>query len=191
MAVVTAAQVVGYTDISASAATVAASGLIPVVQERIKVITNNEFAVADLSLTGAVTFNATARTIVSTGGDYAANGIAAGDEVYVYGSYRNDGYYTVGSVSTATITLATGESVVDELSGASVIVATVRWPSDVAYIAAQMVKFDYDDRGKREGGAISRSLGPYSETFGEGGLSYGYPEPVINALSPYTMVRMA
>jgi hypothetical protein len=188
MAVVTATQVTSYTDISASAATVTASGLIPIVQDRIGIITNNYFT-TEIYGEALLTFNATARTIVATSLNWETEGFADGDEIFIYQSYRNDGYYEVSSVSGGTLTLVTGESVVAEKSGISIIVSMVQWPSDVSYAAAQMVKFDYDDRKQRTG-VTSHSLGPFSESFAEAGMFYGYPDDIINALMPYRIVSM-
>ena len=187
MAVVTATEVTVLTNISASAGTITSSGIIPIVQDRIGVILNNWFT-TDIWVEGIVTFNATARTVV---GDFTwtSYGFADGDEVFINGSYRNDGYYDVLTVSGGTMTLATGESVVAELSGASVYVGMVKWPTDVKYAAAQMVKFDYDDRPKRSSGLTSRSLGPLSESYADAG-AFGYPNDILNSLSAYRVVSM-
>jgi len=186
MAVVTADEVVQYTNITASAGTITSSGLIDVVQDRIGIICNQRFT-TDIYQTSTFTFNTTARTIVSQA-DWEDDGFAAGDEIYVQHSYRNDGYYDVLSVSDETLTLATGESVVDELSGRSIIVSVTRWPVAVSYIAAQMVAYDYDERDKRDG-VRSRSLGPWSETY-SGVLTFGYPNGIIEQLSSYRVVEM-
>lgn len=190
MALLTATEVTVFSNISASAATITASGLIPPVQERITVITNNQF-VTDLALQSTVTFNATARTITTTGGDaWASWGFAAGDEVYVYNSYRNDAYYTVLSVSGSALTLVTGSNVVDELSGRSVLVSVVKWPADLKPVAARMVEYDYEQRGKRTPGLKSFSLGPWSESYGEGVGVYGYPEDILEPLYDHRVVRL-
>lgn len=181
MAVVTATQVTEYTDISASAATIAASGLIPVVQSRIVDICFTVFASEDIYQQGAMTFGATAGTILAPD-SWVSKGFAVGDEIYVYGSRRNDGFYTVASLSDETLTITTGESVVDELSGASILVSLVQWPDSLPYIAAQMVKYDYDDRKSRTPGITSQSLGPRSESYGDDLGSYGYPTELIDAL---------
>jgi len=190
MAVVTAAEVVSYTDISASAGTITSSGLIPIVQMRLGVMCNQRFT-TDIHQYGTFTFNATARTIVSNN-DWATDGFAAGDEIYIYNSYRNDGYYDVLSISDETVTLATGESVIDELSGRSILISMVQWPTDLTYIAAQMVAFDYDDRADRTGGVTSKTLGPWSESYSDGGrLTFGYPPTILEQLSAYRLVDMS
>lgn len=191
MAIVTATEITVYTDISASAGTITSSGLIPIVQERINYITNN-FFLTDMYIAGTVTFNATAGTIVA-GSDWNDEGFVAGDEIYIYNSYRNDGYKTVGSVTTVTLTVSSADSIINEPSGRSVIVSIVKWPNALKYIAAQMVKYDYDDRPSIIPGVNAMSLGPYSVQYGTAGFNpqpYGYPKHLIDSLATYTIARL-
>lgn len=191
MAIVTATEITVYTDISASAGTITSSGLIPIVQERINYITNN-FFLTDMYIAGTVTFNATAGTIVA-GSDWDDEGFVAGDEIYIYNSYRNDGYKTVGSVTTVTLTVSSADSIINEPSGRSVVVSVVKWPNALKYIAAQMVKYDYDDRAGVDVGIASKSLGPYSVSYKTGAQNqtpFGYPKELIDALSTYTVARL-
>jgi hypothetical protein len=192
MSIVTATEITIFTDISASAGTITASGLIPIVQERINHITNNWFT-TDMYMGGTVTFNATNGTLVS-GSDWSVEGFVAGDEIHVYGSYRNDGYKTVGSVSTVTLTVATGSTVYNEPSGRSILVSVVQWPNALRYVAAQMVKYDFDDRTARPIGVVSHTLGPFSESYGStnqmGGTPFGYPQELIDSLSSWTIARV-
>jgi hypothetical protein len=192
MAIVTATEVTIFTDISVSAGTIIASGIIPIVQERINLITNNYFT-TDMQIQGYVVFNSTAKTVVS-GGDFEDEGFIAGDEIHIYNSYRNDGYKLVDSVLTDTITMASSETVYSEPSGRTVLVSVVQWPNALKYIAAQMVKYDYDDRPKKAFGVTSRTLGPFSEHFGSSGQAnntpFGYPQELIDALSAYTIARL-
>ena len=185
----TASEVTIYTDISCSAGTAALSLLIPIVQERINLITNNYF-LSDMYMGGSVTFNATAGTIVA-GSSFADEGFVEGDEIYIYNSYRNDGYKTVGSVTTVTLTLS-GSSVINEPSGRNVLISVVSWPNALKYIAAQMIKYDYDDRPSNVPGISSKSLGPYSVSYqgGVGITPFGYPQEMIDALSTYTVARL-
>lgn len=192
MPVLTATEVTSYSNITASAATIAASGLIATVQERVVAICNNTFG-TDLDLQQDMIFNATGRTITATGSIWASYGFAAGDDVFVYRSYRNDGFYTVSSISGSVLTLATGASVVDELSGRTILVSVVKWPLDLKQTAALMVEYDYDTRPKRAAGVRSRSLGPFSESYGEaqGALgALGYPEDLVGPLYDHRIVRL-
>lgn len=192
MAIITATAVTTYAPkISASAATITSSGLIPIVQERICMMTNNYF-VTDLYLQDCYTFNATGRTIISVGGNsFDEKNFLAGDDIYVYRSYRNDGVYTLESVSGSTLTLISGSSVIDELSGRSILISVVKWPLPVVQVAAKMIYFDYDIRDKVSANIKSHSLGPFSESYTDGERDeWGYPMKITNLLSDYRIARM-
>jgi hypothetical protein len=118
----------------------------------------------------------------------------AGDEIYVYGSFRNDGYFTVGSVTTTTLTVSSADTIINEPSGRSILVTVVKWPDALRYIAAQFVKYDYDDRGSRSIGVASETLGPYSVSYSSQShvaTPYGYPQEIIDGLSAYTRMRVS
>lgn len=193
MAIVTATEVTVYTDISASAGTITSSGLIPIVQERINWITNNFFTSYKVYYQGNIDFTAAAYTMTA-GTNLEELGFLSGDEFYLYGSYRNDGYYTAESVSEYTITIASTESVIAEQpSGASIMISLVDWPQAIKYVAAQLIKYDYDDRANAGVGVSAETLGPHSITYNKGETvtgAYGYPKELINLLEPYTIVRL-
>ena len=194
MAIVTATEVTVYTDISASAGTITDSGLIPIVQDRINYITNNFFTSDKVYYQGNIDFTAAADTL-SAQSNLEELGFLTGDEFYLYNSYRNDGYYTAESVSEYTITIASTESVIAEQpSGASIMISLVDWPEAIKYVAAQMVKYDYDDRASVNPDASSETLGPHSITYDKSESSsngaWGYPRTLIDALAPYKIVRL-
>lgn len=192
MAIVTATEVTVYTDISVSAGTITSSGLIPIVQDRINKITNNYFTSDMVYYNGTVTFSATAYTITAET-DLGDLGFYDNDEFYLHGSFRNDGYYTAETVADEVITIASTESVIAEPSGASILIGLVEWPVAIPYIAAQMIKYDYDDRPSRALGVMSETLGPYSTSYGTDGFksqTFGYPQEIIEALAPFTAARL-
>lgn len=192
MAIVTATQVAAFTNISTGVTAISASGLIPIVQERINLITNNYFT-TDMYLQGTFVISATTGIITSQN-SFEDEGFAVADEVYIYNSYRNDGYKTVSAVSGVSLTMTA--ALVAEPSARSILISVVQWPAAIAYTAAQMVKYDYDDRKKQTSGVKSHTLGPFSETFGNAtntnGTStpFGYPQDLIDGLTPYTIVRL-
>ena len=190
MAILSATECTVYSNISASAGTITASGLIPIVQERVTMMTNN-FFLTDLYLQDEVTFNGTARTIIAASGDYDSVNFLAGDDIMVYNSYRNDAYFTLDSVSGSTLTVISGQTVVGELSGRSVLITVARWPVAVKQTAALMIAYDYDVRPKASANLKSHSLGPFSETFSSGEEDqFGYPRKITDALIPYRMARL-
>ena len=149
MALITATECTVYSNITASAATITASGLIPIIRDRIMMMTNNQFT-TDLFLRDVMTFNFTARTVVAST-SFVAQNFLADDDCFIYNSYRNDGFRVIASVTTVTLTLATGEIVTDELSGRSIMVSVVKWPAEVKQAAALMIAYDYDVRPKKSG----------------------------------------
>ena len=76
-----------------------------------------------------VAFNdANPDTIVrSDGGDFAADGWAAGMSVRVQNSTSNDGVYVISTVTASTLTLDSAETLTAELEGAPVILSEVNW----------------------------------------------------------------
>ena len=188
MPIVTAQQVVDWTSISITEAEITAKGLIPVVQERATDYCNNWFKSEKIAVDGALTFNATAGTMVS-GTNFATEGFVANDEIILYGSYRNDSWFSISGTPTTTLTIASSATVVAEVSGASVLVSLVQWPTALAFTAAQMVKYDYDDRKSRPSGLASQSLGPRSESYTNLG-AYGYPTDILEGLDEFRMARL-
>jgi hypothetical protein len=156
--------------------------------------TNNYFT-NDIYFQGFMTFNGTAGTITVDSGINLVNdyGFVDGDEFYICGSYRNDKYIVASSVSGNVITLATGYSVVSELSGRSIMISLVDWPVPLKRIAAQMIAYDYDKRNAQSSGIKSHSLGPFSESFGNAdskGDGNGYPVGIMDLLIPYRVARI-
>lgn len=190
--IVTATQVTLYTDISASAGTITAGGLIQIVQDRINIITNNFFTSDKVYYQGPLTFDTTAQTFKGEE-VWGKLGFLAGDDFYLYNSYRNDGYHTIEVASGDTIMISSASTFIAEPTSISILVSLVQWPQSLKYVAAQMVKYDMEDRLEAVPGVKSKTLGPYSVTYG--GLSevkqtFGYPYEIIAALSTYTSARL-
>lgn len=182
MPIISADTVILLTDTTKTAGDIEGAGIIPIVQERIRVMCRHNFIVSGIAITSALTFNATAATIVA-GASYVSQGFAADDEFYLSGSFRNDGYYTIASVTTVTITIASTATVIDELSGATVLISLTRWPDDLPYAVAQFIKYDLEDRLTKGGGLSSQTIGPRSESYNE--MTYGYPTDLLSLLDAY------
>lgn len=190
MPILTATEVTEYSNISASAATIAGGKWISVVQKRLGIMLNNYF-LSELWFQTTATFNATARSITLDGVTFDEFNFIAGDDIFLYNSYRNDGYKTILSVSGTSVILVTSDSVVNELSGRTIMFNVVNWPEDVKEVAAQMIAFDYDVRPNITPGLKSFTLGPHSETYSNEEAEFGYPVSLINKLSPYKLARLS
>lgn len=174
--ILTATECTIYSNITASVGTIISKKLIENVQSHITMMLNNYF-LTDLDINDMVTFDASARTIISTGSNQFVNrNFLAGDDIFIYNSYRNDGYQTLETVTASTLTLITGSEVMDELSGASILISIVKWPIDVKIAAAKMCAYDYDIRDSIASNLKSKSLGPWSESYTDGEKDeFGYP----------------
>lgn len=211
MPIVTLAEVKNFLSITDDDYNTAISVLIPVVTNRLRTICNNTFTVQrirqsvytrfnmrgqdyirfdrDTSLyilpQVAATFVASSKLVTSKGNNFASAGFAAGQDFFVYGSYMNDGYYEVDSVSTSTLTILSSYSFSgavagthafkDEATGASIFFAVATWPGDIKPIVASMIQYDYQERGQ------------YKDTEGGEALGeYGYPRSILRGLIDYT-----
>lgn len=179
MAIITLAEAKEFLGISDSTEYNAIiQALIPGVRDRVAQIVQNDFS-SKLGVVGAsVVFSAGARTLVANI-DLADAGFVAGDDIIISGSYRNDGFRAVQSVSTVTLTLATSETVVEEIAGASIDIAVVQYPRGIKPTVAAMIRYDYQERPDRMGEKVE-SIGDYSATLDA--AHFGYPLSIINGL---------
>ena len=183
---------------------------LPELAERVAVICNNAFTVQplsenmygwsaifndrfrsyvssqanDLYILAQVeaTFDASSATITAKDQNFASAQFAAGQDIFIRDSYLNDGYFTVDSVSTSTLTIASTFSATlsDEVSGATIYFAVVNWPESIKPLAASLVQFDYQERG----------MWKESETGAFGGFGvYGYPRSLLRNFLYYTKPR--
>jgi hypothetical protein len=111
----------------------------------------------------------------------------AGMDIYVECSLSNDGAYTIGTVAAGTITLDTGDDVVDEAAGGLVKISRIRWPKAIKKFAAQMIWENIS--AVKSGNVKSESIGDYSVTYDGAGFG-GYSNSVLAGLNTWRTVRM-
>ena len=188
--ILTATEVTILTPISASVTTIINKKLIETVEGLLPMMLNNYFTL-DLSLQDEVTFNGTENSItLKSISSFAEYGIRSGHIIYIYHSYENDQYCTIESISGNVAIISSAYSVVDELSGRSILLSVVKWPQEVKVTAAEMIYFDSDIRNKKAPNIRSRSLGPLSESFTTSDTDeYGYPREITNKLDKYRIAR--
>lgn len=159
---------------------------LPIVIQEFFDHTNNYFDNNAVRLiTSQLTASSSDLSFVFSGGSWSTYSFADGDEIRVQNSKRNDGFYTIESVSSGTLTL----------SGSSVYVATcaprgesegeATWtvnkidvPIAVKPLLAAMIKFHIDNP---TGLVQSESLGEYSVTYGGG----AYPSGIDQQMQKY------
>lgn len=193
MALLTLAETKSYLNIASTQTDYdnQINSFLPELAERVYVICNNAFTSQpidptsrwgrfsrngynrdlDLFIIPAVeaTFDASSATITVRGENFASAQFATGHDMFIRGSYMNDGYYEVSAVSTSTLTIAStfSATLTDEISGATVYFAVVDWPAGIKPLAASLVQFDYQERGS------------WKETETGGFGVYGYPRALL------------
>jgi hypothetical protein len=212
MPIVTLAEVKTYCNIADDDSNTAISSLISVVTERLRTLCNNPFTIQELRESVytrfsrrsgdyvrfdrnedmyvipqvSATFDASSKTVIATGENFASAGFAAGQDIFVYGSYRNDGYYEVASVSTSTLTILSAYSFsaaaagthefYDEATGANIYFAVVSWPKDIKPLVASLIQYDIQERGRW-----------HDDEGGSGYGLYDYPNRLLRPLLNYTV----
>lgn len=157
--------------------------MIPVARDRIVEITQNPFVQGDIYLAGITcTFTSGTRTIDASS-SFSAEGFATGDEIRIDYSYRNDGYYTISTIDDDEIVLVSADTIVSEISGASITISLVEYPPGIEHTIAAMIYYDVYERNTRYG-VQSESLGDYSASYFREN-SYGYPKDLIAMLDPW------
>ena len=192
--ILSATECTVYSSISCSAQTILDKKLIETLEYRLPMMLNNYFTSDGVQIQVTAKFNATVNTITIDQNSWDIFGFKNNDPIYVYSSYRNDGYKKVDSFSTNIAYVNTAYSVIDESFptnlGRVITFALVYFPIDVKMVCAEMIAYDYDIRPKRSAGIKSRSLGPLSESYDTSGFNFGYPQEILDKLERYRLVRL-
>ena len=113
------------------------------------------------------------------------NPFEVGDTVQVSGSARNNGLYTVRTVTDTTFTV--NEKTYDDID---VYVAKVAYPADVKMGVVNLLKWELNNRDKV--GVQSESISRHSVTYynmdGDNSIM-GYPKSLMGFLRPYMKAR--
>jgi hypothetical protein len=169
--------------------------LIPAVQADISEYCNNAFADTVIYresgsalefVRGSTLTTSTEADKITDAQDYiSTSGFTAGMDIIVIGG-SNQGYYTIASVSTDTITLTSTGDIEDQSQTTyhrwpgNIAVARVKWPKALKPTAAKMVWHLLDQ--VKSGDVKSESIDDYSVTYAG---DHAYPERVIAGLRQY------
>ena len=111
---------------------------------------------------GIALVSGTPATITDTGSDFVDADFVAGD-YKIYGTSHNNKIVTVQTVAAATLTLATGETLVSEIAGDEITIVKADWPESIKFDVAQYIVWMISKQGKS---VSSESLpGGYSVTY--------------------------
>ncbi len=142
---------------------------------------NNSVKIKSINMTFSTGSSTTGGTIVITGTNFSTWSFASGDEIHIENSARNDGIYTAVSVSSATITISTTQTLKVEDNENTVKITKMEVPKSLLPTIAAMIKFKIDNP---TGTPLSESLGDYSVTYGGG----AFPEGITKSLNKYRLV---
>jgi hypothetical protein len=148
---------------------------------------NKQISVATIAF---VEGGVSADTITDSGAEFISVAeFEAGMDIYVEGSLSNDGAYTIGTVVAGTITLDTGDDVVDEAAGELITISRIRWPKAIKKFAAMMTWENIS--AIKSGNVKAESVGDYSVTFDMSTGFGGYSNTALSGLNTWRCVRMA
>jgi hypothetical protein len=156
--------------------------LIPFVQDDICAIANHRFHDAYHWLKDdGLFFSSTAKTVqLSTDSTCSFyNEYSTGDTIDVDISYKNNGFYTISSITSSHV-LVVSESLIDEYSTTyeiNTIIHRCDFPGNIKRIAARMVWWNVQNTQVTQGDIASESYGARSVSYRDTGKgSYGlYP----------------
>lgn len=167
--------------------------LIPIVQEDVAEICNNEFFLRDVYVVGT----GIAFTTSTGGGDKITDSssgfldddhpFVASQDIVVNGSKHNDGFYELASVSSGTLTLDSSGDVIAEAADEYIKIAQVKWPKGIKPTVAKMIWYHIENN--KAPAPKSEGLGGYSVQH-EDSIG-GYPGEIIEGLRPWMMVKMS
>lgn len=143
--------------------------------------TKNYFHDNSVKLISAGFTFSTGGTIVVDGTNFSTYSFQSGDEIHVVNSARNDGIYTAASVSSATITISTDQTIKNEVKEKLTTIVKMQVPASLLPTISGMIQWRMDHIS---GSPISESLGDYSVTYG----GSDYPQGIERSLKKYALV---
>jgi len=174
---------------------------LPFMPGRVCAICNNYFIRNDAYVEGGDFVFATAGTITTAEDDFLEDGnFKAGDDIYIKGTLRNDGFYVISTVTSSVITIDSSsvysettlrtEDIDDEDLDDNVFIWFVWFPRELKPIVANMIRYDMLERGTKKGINQER-IGNYSVSYQRAAdIGYNYPDDVIGGLDQFTIPVM-
>ena len=172
--------------------------LIPIVEDDIREYTNNSFQDDNVFIqSGDILFtrNSTSADTIDldgSGDGFVDSLFKDGQTVYVQGSFNNDGFHEVETVTSAAMTMFTTTSrpffqeMVTEDEGVFVLITKVDYPVALKNSMSQMMKYKLSNY---DYSVESETVARYSVTFNTNELINGYPRGLMTALNRWKVVR--
>jgi hypothetical protein len=156
--------------------------LIPIIEQVICDYCNQDFFQDNFDYVSSndISFINTDNSINMTNlNDYK---FVANDSIRVYGSLRNDGPFTISSVTTDKIIINSINTIVDEDENESIFITKVKYPVSFKFIAAQMIKYNIDNK-KIKAGVLEEDIDDYRYKLSV--AANGYPTNLVSGLKTH------
>ncbi len=173
---------------------------IPIVENKIASFCNNHFILKPVksylgdpyttyaygyASNAGFIFDAAARTITKDSAKFVDSGFAAGDDIFIEGSYRNNGHYALQTVAQTVLTVNSLYAIKNESVTTIQNIYLVYWPIELKPVASEMIAHlilhSGDDKSMK-----SESIGDYSYTRD---IQGEFPPEIIKALNQYKVPR--
>lgn len=176
--------ILGYSDTTNDARIMA---LLPMVEAEVLEYCNNTFLHSSIYFSGDIVCSVTAGPVYSftcSDGGMDDAEIAADDIIYLSGSNRNDGYYTVLSVADGAIVVK--EKLIAQAS-AELTLYLVDFPEALKIYVAKMIAFQLDHA--TDAGITSESIGNYSYSRAAT-IASEYPVDIMRGLDKWKRIKV-
>jgi len=186
--ITTLAEVKTILNISDNSQDIQIAALIPFVEDDIVRYTNNDFTNKNITFSGSFVPTVAAGpvyTLVCALGGISAISFAAGDQIKLYGTVRNDGRLSIKSLADTIVTI--NEPLVTE-AAVEASITLIQYPVGLNLYAVRMISYllkHGDDAGIQSESIKSYS---YSRAASSGGDA-GYPIEILKGLDRYSFVK--
>lgn len=170
--------------------------LLPIVEEAIINHCNNHFIDTYEGILGTTPtvyvygntfeFINSDNSVNNTDKDFTAMDFQVDDNVRVYNSLQNNKVFKIATIAATKITFDTDITIKDEDNDNTVIIGRVLYPEPIKLVAADMVGYKLQKRGKY---FKSEKIDDYSYTRDEK-LVNGYPQSIMSQLDDYSSVYL-
>ena len=184
MAIITTAEVKTILQISGSDKDTYIAAMIPIMQDYITDYCNDVFLNEDIYVDGA-TFSFSSRTVSDSDSGFVAAGFVSGMDIFIEGSYSNNGLYSLNTVAAASMTTTSADPVsrvfVAEDAGANLTIYHVQFPQALKMACANMIGYQMSKQNLEN--VSSEKVGDYSVSYAD--VTGEYPSNILSTLKHY------
>jgi len=184
MAIITTAEVKTILQISGSDKDTYIAAMIPIMQDYITDYCNDVFLNEDIYVDGA-TFSFSSRTVSDSDSGFVAAGFVSGMDIFIEGSYSNNGLYSLNTVAAASMTTTSADPVsrvfVAEDAGANLTIYHVQFPQALKMACANMIGYQMSRQNLEN--VSSEKVGDYSVSYAD--VTGEYPSNILSTLKHY------